>query len=462
MAHRLLSAPLRGLVWLAFGLVLPGLTVLGLWAGLAALRPPAAPAAEARAGEAGIPLALAPTPQPALSFQPAGAPVGLPPAEELPPLPDIPNAYCLPADSERAYAPVLAVPAADRITVELDGQAREVGYIGVDISGLRPEAAAAALSVNQTLVGLTVLLVSDPAAAPEARYVIAGELFVNYQLVEWGLALPQTGTGAACEGFLLAAQANAQAARAGQWAPVDVRTPPQEWRVAPVVPQISEYARAVYLAGLAGGNDPNRFSILGDCQSLSWRLFQRLDWDTYIAPPEEATLEPTRLQFQGSFSRQGVTTASGATVASMFSVYWADPEICDPNETPIACELRVYNPSLIVVSLGTNETMPPAEFETYLRRIVAFALERNVLPILATKADETTSGHPYNQVIAQVAYDNDIPLWNFWAAVQGLPNGGIKPDDPRGIHLLPEAYPIKRLTGLQALHAVLEAARSGQ
>jgi endonuclease YncB( thermonuclease family) len=462
VAHRLFSAPLRGLVWLAFGLVLPGLTVLGLWAGLAALRPPDAPAAKAEQPGAGPPPAAAPTGQPALSFQPAGFSFEPPPAEEMPPLPDIPNAYCLPAESQRAYAEVLAVPAADRITVELDGQAQEIAYIGVDVSGLRPEAAAAALAVNQTLAGVTVLLVSDPAADPGGRYVIAGELFVNYQLIEWGLALPQTGTGAACEGFLLAAKANAKTARAGQWAPVDVRTPPLDWRNAPVVPFISEYARAVYLAGLAGGNDPNHFSILGDCQSLSWRLFQRLDWDTYVAPTEEAYLEPTRLQFQGSFSRQGVTTASGATVASMFSVYWADPEICEPNETPIACEFRVYNPSLIIVSLGTNETMPPAEFETYLRRIVAFALERNVLPILATKADETTSGHPYNQVIAQVAYDNDIPLWNFWAAVQGLPNGGIKPDDPRGIHLLPEAYPIKRLTGLQALHAVLEAADSGQ
>ncbi len=456
----LLAAPLRGLLWLAFGLLLPVLTILGLWAGLAALHPPLAESAPAA-----LPLAASPAgagqPLASLSFQPVEpqpVPAAATETEAMPPLPDLPNAFCLPADTERALATVLGVPAADRLLVELDGTPQEIRYIGLSVDTLRPDIATAAHTVNQTLQGLEVLLVSDPAAAADERYVIIGELFVNYQLIEWGLALPQAEAQSACSGFLLAAEANAKSARSGQWAPVDVRSQPIDWQNAPVVPAVSEYARAVYLAGVAGGNNPNRFSILGDCQSLSWRLFQRLDWSNYEAPPDEVAYESTRLHFLGSFARQGITTASGATVASMFSVYWADPNVCRTNETPLACELRVFNPSVIVVSLGTNETMPPAEFESYLRRIVAYALERNVLPILATKADETTSGHPYNQIIAQVAYDNDIPLWNFWAAVQHLPNGGIKADDPRGIHIVPEAYPIKRVTGLQTLHAVLEAA----
>lgn len=456
-ARKILAAPLRGLVWLAFGLLLPLLTIFGLWAGLAALRPAGA-APDSPAPAAAVPAGAAAAPPVARTFQPV-APQAVPPAvEAAPPLPDLPNAFCLPGDSARAYATVLAAPAADRLLVEMDGQTREITYIGVDTSALRPDIAEAAHTVNRTLEGLTVLTVADPAAAPDARYVIIGELFVNYQLIEWGFALPGAESAAACSGFFLAAEANAKTARAGHWAPVDVRTPPAAWQAAPVVPVISEYARAVYRAGVAQGNDPYRFSILGDCQSLSWRLFQRLDWDTYDLPPEEDYLESTRRNFYGSFARQGIATASGATVASMFSVYWADPTQCRANETPLACELRVYNPSVIIVSLGTNETMPPAEFENYLRRIVAYALERNVLPVLATKADEYTSGHPYNEIIARVAYDNDIPLWNFWAAVQHLPNGGIKADDPRGIHIVSDAYPIKRVTGLQTLHAVLEAA----
>ncbi len=61
--------------------------------------------------------------------------------------------------------------------------------------------------------------------------------------------------------------------------------------------------------------------------------------------------------------------------------------------------------------------------------------------------------------MAQIAYDYDIPLWNFWAAVQELPNHGLDPDDRMDIHLTSEAYGIKRITGIQVLHALLTAAQ---
>ncbi|TAK13304.1 MAG: hypothetical protein EPO32_05810 [Anaerolineae bacterium] len=463
MAPRIVSAPLKLLLGVLFAAVLPALTLLALAASLSPASPATQTVGLSPLSTDTLTLNTAPTAPAPLSFQPAAAPT-VEPAQDtpsnlpvVPPLPDLPAAYCLPADSHRATALVLDAPAPDRLLVDLDGAPTEIRYIGLDNATLRADIAAAAQSVNATLTGLTVLLVADPAASADAYYVFAGEIFVNYQLIEWGLALPASGTGAACEGFLLAAETNARHARAGQWAPVDVRTPPQDWQNAPVVPPISDVALAIYRTGVAEGNDPRRFSILGDCQSLSWRLFQRLDWDTYEAPPEEAYLEPTRLHFAGSFSRLGITTASGATVATVFSVYWADPDQCLAGETPLECEFRLWNPSVIVVSLGTNETMSPEQFDAYLRRIVVFALERKVLPIIATKADEYTSGHPYNQTMAQVAYDYDIPLWNFWAAVQDLPNHGMKEDDPRGIHISADAFPIKRVTGLQSLHALLDA-----
>ena len=35
----------------------------------------------------------------------------------------------------------------------------------------------------------------------------------------------------------------------------------------------------------------------------------------------------------------------------------------------------------------------------------------------------------YGEGFAQIAYDYDVPLWNFWAAVQPLPNHGLSSDN---------------------------------
>jgi hypothetical protein len=85
---------------------------------------------------------------------------------------------------------------------------------------------------------------------------------------------------------------------------------------------------------------------------------------------------------------------------------------------------------------------------------VEYSLERNVLPVLATDAYGAEEDFPLNQIMAQIAYDYDIPLWNFWAAVQDLPNHGLKEDN---FHINAEAFAIKRITGLEVLHAVLTA-----
>jgi hypothetical protein len=281
---------------------------------------------------------------------------------------------------------------------------------------------------------------------------------VNYQLVEWGLGTvlnnpPDSG----CYGFLLAAQENAQAQRVGVWA----RPLPEDWQDWPVVPEISEYSQMVYAAGLGAGNDPYSFSIIGDCQSLAWRFLGRVDWDSYSLPEGYGYLQNTVNQFAGDFSRNFVTVRDSATVATMFSVLWADPMQCRASETPLECEFRLNKPSIVIISLGTNwKSKNVEEFEYYLREIVQFSLEHNVLPIIATKVDATASDFPLNKIMAQVAYDFDIPLWNFWAGVQYMPYMGMDPDDPWGIHILNSAFPVKRMTALQALHAILAAAES--
>ncbi|MEK6575648.1 MAG: hypothetical protein AABZ58_15170, partial [Chloroflexota bacterium] len=103
------------------------------------------------------------------------------------------------------------------------------------------------------------------------------------------------------------------------------------------------------------------------------------------------------------------------------------------------------------------------EFEMQMRRAIEDLIDRGVVPILATKADNIEQDNSINATIVRLAQGYEIPLWNFWAAVQPLPGYGLQED---GVHLTwagnrfddPEAmsrgWPIRNLTALQALDAV--------
>jgi hypothetical protein len=237
----------------------------------------------------------------------------------------------------------------------------------------------------------------------------------------------------------------------------DRRLAPEDWKQWPVVPEVSGNAKEIFDAGIAAGNDPHHFSVLGDCQAPEWKLFRMLDWDSYELDEEYAYLQPTIDYYRGQWDRRTYTIIYGNTVATLFSVYWADQNACEPGENPIECEFRINNPNLVVMMLGTNWKGEADEFEDGLRKAIDYILARDILPVLVTKADSHGPDWPLNQAIVRVAYDYDLPLWNFWSAVQDMPNHGMDAGDPRHIHLDPQAYAVKRITGLQALDAVLQA-----
>jgi endonuclease YncB( thermonuclease family) len=378
------------------------------------------------------------------------------------PLPDIPESFCVPMNTQRENVKVLQVLSPDEIVVELNGAPVTVGYIGVDTSTLKDHVYTQATETNRTLEGQHVTLVQDETeSTPDGvhpRYVFIGNTFVNYQLLAWGLGTPVNNPpDDSCAGFFLVAQMDAQDHRVGVWAP----PLPSEWREWPVIPEITDFSLLIYSTGLAVGNDPHSFSVIGDCQSLPDRFLGRVDWGSYKLPDGYAYLEPTIEWFSGDYSRNFITVRDSATVATMFSPLWADSDRCKSHETPLDCEFRLNNPSIVLISLGTNwRDRSVEEFERFLREIVQFSLDQNVLPVIATKADATTSDYPLNHAMARVAYDFDIPLWNFWSAVQYMPYQGMDPGDTRGIHILSSAYPLKRITALQVLNEIISSVES--
>lgn len=244
-----------------------------------------------------------------------------------------------------------------------------------------------------------------------------------------------------------------------QTTPADGRGDPKKWKSWPVVPFVSQHAVEVYLQGIEKGTDPHAFSLLGDCHSEPYIMFERFADHLYQEDAEYKEYRKTLKYFQNSWNRYFITVANGMTVASAFSPAWAQHSTCKAGESPLDCEFRINNPSILLISLGTNwGWRDPVEFEKYLRKIVEYALERDVLPVIATKGDPAGPNNPLNEVMVGVAYEYDIPLWNFWAAIQELPNHGLNPwDGLGGVHLAPDAWPVKRNTGLMALDAIRKA-----
>ncbi|MCB2210309.1 SGNH/GDSL hydrolase family protein [bacterium] len=245
----------------------------------------------------------------------------------------------------------------------------------------------------------------------------------------------------------------------------DQRLDPEEWQEWPILPTVSANARAIYEEGLSRGTDPEHFSKVGDCQNITTYFLSIYDNpDLYELAPENEHLQDTIDHFAGNWSRDSAATAGGMNVASVLSTRWAEDARCESGESPLACELRLNDPAIVLISMeeswGSENKVET--YERYMRMIIETVIDSGAVPILATKADNVEGGHQINAAIARLAYEYDIPLWNFWRAVQPLPNHGLLDD---GFHLTgavhfngPEnlklGWPMRNLTALQTIDAV--------
>jgi hypothetical protein len=241
---------------------------------------------------------------------------------------------------------------------------------------------------------------------------------------------------------------------------------PAEWGKAPVVPEgISEVVRRVYQLGQDLGRNPHAFSKVGDCLSATYNFLGVFDSNplAYRLGEDYAYLQSAIGHFQGSFSRRSITQVDSYTITGPLSPLWVWSSQCLPNETPLACEFRLHNPALVIIALGTMDNYHASIFPARLREIIEYTLSQGIVPILATKADNREGGHSINRAIFTLAQEYQLPLWNFWRAVQGLPNGGLASDythltwgkntfdDP---YAMRGALPVRNLTALQTLDAV--------
>lgn len=239
---------------------------------------------------------------------------------------------------------------------------------------------------------------------------------------------------------------------------------PEAWKQLPVVPPVSDRVVEIYQHGLAAGNNRRAFSKIGDCGSTpAWFLGDFDRGPRFYRLGKYGELSAVIQEFQGSYDRTSLAARSGFNASALFVPLWSDRTYCLAGEPPLACEYRVHKPIIAFIMLGTNDVWRPEEFEPQMRKIIEFSIQSGVIPILSTKADNQEGDHSINAVIARLAWEYEIPLWNFWAAVQSLPNHGLQEDqahltwgrnlfdDPEA---LTKAWPVRNLTALQVLNAV--------
>lgn len=207
--------------------------------------------------------------------------------------------------------------------------------------------------------------------------------------------------------------------------------------IAPMNPETAANVAAIYSRGRELGRDPNAFSKLGDSTLLNPHFMGPFDEGDYKLG-DFAYLQPTIDRWRGSFERHGVGARHGLHSWTVFDPMWADEKWCESGENLLACELRLQNPSVIFIRLGSNDSGSPSGFRYNVKEVIEFATENGVIPIIGTKADRFEGSNENNDILRALADEYDVPLWDFDHLAETLPNHGLDTDN---IHLVIDELP---------------------
>jgi hypothetical protein len=235
----------------------------------------------------------------------------------------------------------------------------------------------------------------------------------------------------------------------------------------------------IYQRGQELGNRANVFSKIGDSITVSAAFlfsigngeYDLAEFD-YLQPIIDYFSQETALT-GNSFSNISMSAQVGWSALTPTRRGAGDEIYCSEIETPLECEYRLVRPSMALIMLGTNDIpgTPIVSFEIGLRAVIEQSIEMGVIPIVSTLPPMIRPGMnsrvlEFNEVIRDLAIEYRIPLWDYWAPLQGLPDSGMGDDGvhpsvaPRGHWAdFSEAYlqygmVIRNLTALQALNAV--------
>ena len=198
--------------------------------------------------------------------------------------------------------------------------------------------------------------------------------------------------------------------------------------------ETAAHIREIYARGQEMGRDPHAFSKLGDsliANPYFLRIFDQMDRNLgWYNLGDYAYLQDVIDYYHGSFDRHGAAVRIGQHTWSVFDPMWANKELCDAGEPPLPCEIRLHNPSVILILLGTNDNVPRSYYESHYEKIIQYVIEQGIVPVLFTKADrhEGEDNHN-NEAVRALARKYHLPLVEFDILADTLPDRGLGPDN---------------------------------
>ncbi|NDJ76374.1 MAG: hypothetical protein GYB65_08945 [Chloroflexi bacterium] len=216
---------------------------------------------------------------------------------------------------------------------------------------------------------------------------------------------------------------------------------------ASVIPVVGAQTRDIYLRGQELGNRPDVFVKIGDSMSEAPQFLTPIGLGVYDLG-EYAALQPTIDHFSQTpvFTDNSFVSSSIAARGAWTSYTLIEPglhlrsDVCNDDESALICEYRLARPAIALIMIGTNDVLAGLEashFRHNIENIVQLSLYFGVIPVLSTIPDnlsgevDNTRVYEFNNVIRDVAAVYGVPLWDYWRALQPLPNKGMAGD---GIH----------------------------
>ncbi len=210
-----------------------------------------------------------------------------------------------------------------------------------------------------------------------------------------------------------------------------------------VLPDISDAMREVYERGLEAGNHPEVITKIGDSLSASERYLTLMHLTGHELGPYDF-LAPTVEFFGPSMAQASVASEIGLSTYGVFDPMWADDEFCEANESPLDCELRRKQPSVVFILFGPNDVraMTGEAYADQMRMMVEACLDHGTIPVLSTFSADPDEEFwwqsiGFNQVLLDLATEYEVPLINLWAAARILPDYGLDRDQ---VHLKHSGY----------------------
>jgi hypothetical protein len=290
--------------------------------------------------------------------------------------------------------------------------------------------------VDSWLLGLLLLGLATLACADQ-NVITAATLAPVIVTVELSTAQPSSFPRASATPAHVTPRPPAPTAKATTDAPAQ--------GYAGYVSGISPHARQVFQLGQRMGNRPNVFSKVGDSITASPLFLSPIGVGQYnlrgYAELQGVIDFYTARNARGndnSFYNTSLAAKVSWRAQSVLSPEQADPANCNAGETPLACEYRLVRPSVALIMLGTNDVpfTSDVDFEFEMRQVVLVTLQSGVIPVLSTIPPLFRTGldgraEQLNVIIVRLAREYDIPLWDYWSALQGLPDSGMASD---GVH----------------------------